>query len=291
MTLFNNSVLGLLAIVASAVWLAVILRPDDRLHIYFCDVGEGDAIFIKTPQNKQILVDGGSGERVLRCLSNAIPFYDRSLDLLVLTHPHADHVGGLINVLRTYQVQKVTFQQLVYSSADYQEFVDLVRRKKVPVLGVVAGRILALDQRVRAEVYTPLTKGELSVLGASFDPYDDENVNDSSMVMRLVCGDFAVLLSGDAGKEVQQLLLKQGIVGAADVLKVAHHGAKDGLDENFLKEVGPRLAVISVGRDNRYGHPHAETLEELKGAGVEVRRTDLNGTIEVVSDCKSWWVR
>lgn len=287
----NNSVLGLLAIVASAVWLAVILRPDDLLHIYFCDVGEGDAIFIKTPQNKQILVDGGPGELVLRCLSNAIPFYDRSLDLLVLTHPHADHVGGLINVLRTYQVQKVTFQQLAYQSADYQEFVDLIRRKKVPVLEVAAGRILALDQQVRAEVYAPLTKGELSVLGASFDPYDDENVNDSSMVMRIVCGDFAGILSGDAGKEVQQLLLKQGVVGTADVLKVAHHGAKDGLDENFLKKVDPRLAVISVGRDNRYGHPHAETLEELKDAGVEVLRTDLNGTIEVVSDCKSWWVR
>lgn len=294
---FNNTVLVLLLIIAAAVWLAIASCPDNLLHIYFCDVGQGDAILIKTPQGRQILIDGGPDDRVLKCLSRALPFYDRSLDLVILTHPHADHLGGLIEVLRTYQIKKVISWQIPYRSADFREFVDLVRRKNLPVWKVAAGDVLALDQQVEAEVWYPLSNEQLSVLGAesasgaSIDPYDGENINDSSIVLRLVCGDFETLLTGDAPETVQQLLLQQGMVKQSDVLKVAHQGAKDGLDEDFLKRVSPKLAVISVGKNNRYGHPHTETLEELKNAGVEIKRTDRDGTIEVVSDCRRWWVR
>ncbi len=289
--IFNNKVLVLLVIIVCAIWLAVASRPDKLLHIYFCDVGQGDAILIKTPQNKQILVDGGQGDQVLECLSNALPFYDRSLDLVILTHPHADHLGGLIEILRTYQIERVVFWQVPYKSADYREFVDLVGRKKVPVLEVVAGDTLALDQQTQAEVWYPLSNEELKVLGTSIDPYDGENVNDSSIVFQLVCGDFETLLTGDAPDTVQKLLLRQGVVEESDVLKIAHHGSRNGLDREFLKEVSPKLAIISVGEANRHGHPHQETLEKLKNAGVKVKRTDEDDTIEVVSDCKTWWVK
>ena len=289
--IFNNTVLGLLLLVAIAICLAIASRPDNLLHIYFCDVGQGDAILIKTPQNRQILVDGGRDEQVLNCLSDALPFYDHTLDLVILTHPHADHVGGLINVLRTYQVEKVVFQQTPYKSADYQEFIDLLGEKNLPTLKVVAGDILALDQQTRAEIWYPLSKAELELLAASIDPYDGEDVNDSSIVFRLVCGDFETLLTGDAPEQVQKLLLGQGVVKESDVLKVAHQGAKDGSDENFLEKVNPKLAVISVGEDNTYGHPHQETLEELENTGVKVKRTDRDGTVEVISDCKTWWIK
>jgi len=294
--IFNDKVLVLLLIIAIAIGLAIASRPDNLLHIYFCDVGQGDAILIKTPQNRQILVDGGRGDQVLNCLSDALPFYDHTLDLVILTHPHADHVGGLIEVLRTYQVEKVIFQQTPYKSADYQEFIDLLGEKNLPTLKVVAGEILALDQQVRVEVWYPLSNEKLELLaarggsGATIDPYDGEDVNDSSIVFRLVCGDFETLLTGDAPEAVQKLLLRQEMVEESDVLKVAHQGAKDGSDENFLKKVNPKLAVISVGENNRYGHPHKETLEELENAGAEIKRTDRDGTVEVVSDCKSWWV-
>ncbi len=289
--IFNNKVLALLLLTAVAVWLAVASRPDSRLHIYFCDVGQGDAILIKTPQNRQILVDGGPDDQVLKCLSKALPFYDHTLDLVILTHPHADHVGGLIEVLRTYQVRKLIFQQTPYKSADYQEFVDLVRQKNLPIWEVVAGEILALDQRTRAEVWYPLSDEELKLLGTPVDPYDGEDVNDSSIVFRLVCGSFETLLTGDFPGAAQELLLRQGTVKESDVLKVAHHGAKEGANENFLEKVNPKLAVISVGANNRYGHPHQETLEELKNTGAEIKRTDQDGTVEVVSDCQNWWVK
>ena len=289
--IFNNKVLVLLAVIAIAFWLAVVTRSDELLHIYFCDVGQGDAILIKTPQNRQILVDGGQDDQVLKCLSEALPFYDRTLDLLVLTHPHADHVGGLIDVLRTYQVKKVIFWQIPYKSADYEEFIELVGEKGPSILEVVAGDTLALDQQTRAEVWYPLSEEELNLLGTPIDPYDGEDVNDSSIIFRLVCGDFETLLTGDAEEDVQKLLLQQGIVEEADVLKVAHHGAKNGFDEGFFEKLESQLVVISVGENNRYGHPHPETLEELKNAGVEIRRTDREGTIEVVSDCKTWWVK
>ncbi len=289
--IFNNKVLVLLLIIAIALGLAVASRPDDRLHLYFCDVGQGDAILIKTPQNRQILVDGGQGDQVLNCLSDALPFYDHTLDLVILTHPHADHVEGLINVLRTYQVEKVVFQQITYKSADYQEFIDLLGEKNLSTLKVVAGETLALDQQTRAEVWYPLSNENLELLGTPIDPYDGEDVNDSSIVFRLVCGDFEALLTGDAPEAVQEFLLGQGMVKESDVLKVAHHGAKEGADEGFLKEVNPKLAVISVGENNTYGHPHQETLEKLVNAGAEIKRTDQDGTVEVISDCKTWWVR
>jgi len=289
--IFNNTVLVGLLLAVSAIWLAVAARPDNLLHIYFCDVGQGDAILIKTPQKRQILVDGGPGDRVLKCLSEALPFYDHTLDLLILTHPHADHVGGLIDVLRTYQVEKVVFQQTPYKSADYQEFIDLLEEEGLPTFKVVKGEILALDQQTRAEIWYPLSENELELLGASIDPYDGEDVNDSSIVFRLVCGDFEALLTGDAPEQVQKLLLEQGMVKESAILKVGHQGAKDGSDEDFLKKVNPELAVISVGANNRYGHPHQETLEEIKNAGVELKRTDQDGTVEVISDCKTWWVK
>lgn len=282
--IFNNAVLAFLLFTASAVWLAIAFRPDNLLHIYFCDVGQGDAILIKTPQNKQILVDGGPGDRVLNCLSDALPFHDRSLDLLILTHPHADHLGGLIKALDTYEIKKAIFYQINYQSADFREFVDLVGRKRIENLEVAAGDVLALDQQTRAEVWYPLSNADLRVLGSS-------NVNDFSIILRLVCGDFEALLTGDAPDSVQQVLWGQGIVKEADVLKIAHHGGRDSLDKDLLQKVKPQLAIISVGANNRYGHPHAETLSQLRLAEVEVKRTDLDGTIEVVSDCSSWWLK
>lgn len=289
--IFNNTVLGLLTIVVIALGLAIASQPDDLLHIYFCDVGQGDAILIKTPQNKQILVDGGQEDQVLKCLSDALPFYDHTLDLVVLTHPHADHVGGLTDVLRSYQVEKVVFWQIPYESADFREFIDLVRQRRIQNFTVVGGDVLALDQQTRAEVWYPLSDEKLELLGIPIDPYDGEDVNDSSIIFRLVCGDFETLLTGDATDSVQKLLLQQGIVKQADVLKAAHHGAKNGFDEGFFEKLESQLVVISVGENNRYGHPHKETLEELENAGAEVKRTDRDGTIEVISDCNTWWVR
>ena len=289
--IFNNTVIVLLLLVMSALWLAVAVRPDNRLHLYFCDVGQGDAILIRTPQNRQILVDGGRDDQVLNCLSNTLPFYDHTLDLVILTHPHADHVGGLINILRTYQVEKVVFWQISYDSADFREFVDLILQKQIQNSTIVGGDVLALDQQTRAEFWYPLSREELEVLDASIDPYDGEDVNDSSIIFRLVCGDFETLLTGDAPEEIQELLLEQGLVKESDILKVAHHGSKDGLNERFLEKLGSKLAVISVGENNTFGHPHKETLEELGDAGVEVKRTDQDGMIEVVSDCKDWWVK
>jgi len=270
--IFNNTVLVVLLLAAVAIFLALVSRPDRLLHVYFCDVGQGDAILIKTPQNHQILVDGGPDKRVLNCLSKALPFYDHTLDLVVLTHPHADHVGGLVEVLRTYQVKNIIFWHNPYKSADYQEFVDLIRQRRIQNFTVVGGDILALDQQTRAEVWYPLSGEELGLLGTPIDPYDGEDVNDSSIVFRLVCGKFEALLTGDAPEMVQKLLLRQGIVSEADILKVAHHGAKDGSDEGFLKKANPELAIISVGENNRYDHPHKEALEEIRNAGVEFKK-------------------
>lgn len=287
--IFNNAVLALLTLAAAAIWLGIFSRPDSLLRITFCDVGQGDAVLIRTPQNKKILIDGGPDDQVLTCLSQHLPFYERRIDLIVLTHPHADHVGGLIDVLESYNVGAIVHNQIAYHSADYQKFLDLAAERGLSQVAVNAGDQIGIDSLLHLDVWYPPGDRE-KILGARFDPFDDQDVNDSSLVFQLVCGDFALLFTGDAPADVQKYILNEGLVSPAAVLKVAHHGGRDGVDEDFLKKLAPRLAVISLGPDNRYGHPHKETLKKLQDADVLIKRTDLNGTIGVVSDCKDWWI-
>jgi competence protein ComEC len=283
--IFNNAVLALLSLAVITVWLAVAARPQNLLQVIFCDVGQGDAVLIKTPQNKKVLIDGGPDDQVLNCLSRQLPFYERTLDLVVLTHPHADHVGGLVDVLNSFSVRAIVHNKIAYQSADYQKFLELASQHGIPLHNVFAGDRMALDSATSFSVwYPPRDARQLS--GAGFDPFDGEDINDSSLVFELVCGDFTALFTGDSPDVVQNFLLGEGVVSPVRVLKVAHHGARDGLSSEFLKKLNPALAIISVGANNKYGHPHKETLEKLKDAGVQIKRTDLDGTVEVTSDCK-----
>jgi len=272
---------GGLALAVILAWIAALQMPDRRLHIHFLDVGQGDAIFIESPDGQQILVDGGPSPSVLLShLGRRMPFWDHSLDLVVLTHPEEDHVNGLVDVLERYEVGLVLDSGQECTSATCAAWRSLVEEKKILYRRAQAEMNLELGGGVRLDVLHPPTP--LLTNTAS-------DINNNSVVLRLEYGRFSVLLTGDIMAEAENTLLASGRALDSLVLKVPHHGADTSLSEPFLEAVSPRLAVISVGPDNRFGHPGEVTLEKLEG--IATYQTDLDGSIEVISDGSVYWLR
>lgn len=212
-------------------------------------------------------------------LGKILPFYDRHLDVVILTHPHADHLTGLISVLKRYSVDLVLVNKTDYKTPETEEFWQTIKKKHLKTRSLTMGEVLKLGSLHLSCLWPP--KGE--VVSPSSNP------NLASIVLRLTFGDFSALLTADAENVVQQQLILLGkMPPPTSVLKVPHQGAGDCCDKEFLKKLKPHLSIISVGR-NRFGHPAPETLNLFKEERIKVLRTDRQGTIEVVSDGKSWW--
>jgi competence protein ComEC len=273
------------AALAAAIlaWLAVLQLPDGRLHVAFLDVGQGDAILITTPRGQQILVDGGPSPAALTsALGREMPFWDRSIDRLVMTHPDADHITGLVEVLDRFRVDGWLDNGQTDDSALYAECQTLLAEKAVPRHTIRAGDRLDLGQRLVLEVLHP---------PAVLMPAPGASANDNSLVLRLVWDQASFLLTGDVEAAGEQLLLGSGQKLEADVLKVAHHGSGGSSTDRFLAAATPRFAVISVGADNDFGHPAPDVLDRLAQLGdVRVLRTDESGTVEFVTDGQRLWI-
>ena len=268
---------------AILAWLAVAQLPDGRLHVAFLDVGQGDAILITTPMGQQVLVDGGPSPAALTsALGDEMAFWDRSLDLVIMTHADADHLTGLVEVLHRFQVGAWLGNGLDSQDDLYVEFQGQQQGAPGSVRqAIAAGYRLDLGQGITLEVLNPPPGGM---------PAGDDNAN--SVVLRLVWGQASFLLTGDIETEVEEQLLRSGRPLAAQVLKVAHHGSGGSTGAEFLAAVEPRYAVISVGAENRFGHPAPAVLARLAASGeTAVLRTDQEGTVEFVTDGERMWVR
>jgi competence protein ComEC len=281
-----TAAMGGMALVTTVAWFAVLQFPDDKLHVTFLDVGQGDAIFIETPGGAQILVDGGpEGGTLLSELGRQMPFWDRTLDLVVLTHPDADHLTGLIAVLERYGVRAV-----VAGHAPHQT--DLLRTWETAL--VTAGATPIQGQAgTRLELSDDITLDILHPVPNPGTAYEDETsagtTNDNSVVVRLVYRDVAFLLPGDVEAEVEQQLVRSGAYLHSTVLKVPHHGSKTSSAQAFLEAVRPQVAVISVGADNDFGHPARDVLQRLRGT-PHLYRTDRDGRVTVSSDGHKLWI-
>ncbi len=268
-----------LVFLAALGWLALRSLPDGlgvaRLHVWFLNVGQGDAILIQTPDGRQVLVDGGpSPSALFDQLGEVLPFWDRSLDIVLLTHPYTDHVSGLIPLLDRYKVATV-----VDSLAADDKAADMWRTTitAAHVSHQTAQRGMRLI--TGSAVFTVLNPPGPDTLLSG---------NDHSIVLRLDYGQASLLLTGDAEQAAEDSMLASDLPLVAGVLKVGHHGSAASTSPAFLAAVQPRLAVISVGAENRFGHPAPELLQRLHG--IEVLRTDERGRIELVSDGKGWTV-
>jgi competence protein ComEC len=274
-----------LAIAAILVWVAVASLPDGKLHIVFFDVGEGDAIFVQTPRGQQILIDGGpSPTTLISALGRRMPFWDRSLDLVILTHADEDHIAGLIPVLERYRVGQVLDSGYEHDNPTYERWLELISEKEIPSHLARAGMRIATGDGVELAVLHP---------GPELMKYTDADANNNSIVTRLVMGQVSFLLPGDIEEVVEDMLVASGQELASTVLKAPHHGSDTSSSVAFLDAVNPKLAVISVGADNRFGHPSPQVLERLEGlvGGERILRTDERGTIEVVTDGERIWIK
>lgn len=249
-----------------AVVLVSVARPA-VLEVHFLDVGQGDAIFIETPGGRQILVDGGrAGSGAAGHVAQLLPFFDRSLDIVVATHLDADHIGGLTEVFTQYEVGMVLVSQ--ERTEETAAFWDTLEAEGAQIVSVLAPMRVAVEEEVVLDILSPP-----AALGQASD-------NDHSIVAKLVYRDDSFLLTGDMEKRSEYALLISGADVSADVLKVAHHGSSTSTTPAFLAAVAPRVAVIQVGK-NSYGHPHADILARL--ADITVLRNDEYGTISLTS--------
>jgi len=244
----------------------------NKFQLSFLDVGQGDSIFVRTPDDYIILIDGGPGANILEALAEVLPLYTRTLDLVVLTHPHADHVNGLVEIVKRYNIKKALLVGTDYENAYYNKMLEVLNEKKIPVIFADSSRDLKVGKYVYLDIIWPTKKSSKN----------NENVNNASLAMRIVFKDKIIFLGGDAEKEEEKEILESGFEINSDILKAGHHGSRTASAKEFLNSVTPQIVVIQSGKDNKFGHPHAETLQTLFDKGIQIRRNDLEGRIDFI---------
>lgn len=288
-------ILSIFFVVFVALCVFVVREESKYKNLEFIalDVGQGDAILIKTPYKQNILIDGGPDKSVVRAIDRHLPFWRRRIDLLVLTHPDTDHVTGLVEVLHRYPVARVMGTGVVHTLPAYIEWLEIIRDQNIPMDIVRASMRVELGENLWLDILWPVS----DFVGANV-----EDNNETSIVCKLIYGDTSFLLTGDATIEVEKELLSHstftdlqfGSTAPAasgvwsqrlksDVLKVGHHGSKGSTSMDFLRAVKPKYAVISVG-ENRFGHPTLRVLKNLENVGVVILRTDEQGDVILASD-------
>ena len=268
--------LSLLCVAAAVALLAVretSLWPDGALHLHVLDVGQGTSVLLASPSGKQILIDGGPGLPALERLGAHLPFLDRTIDLVVLTHPESDHVTALAEVLRRYKVERVLLTGVRHELGRYDALLHEIETRGTRVLFPDPGRDIAIGDGLVLDVVWP--RG--SPPGGTV-----RGVNDTSIVLRALWKEHAILLPGDIEGDAERAILATGADIRADVLLVPHHGSETSSTDAFIRAVRPALAIVSAGRDNPHGHPHPRVLERYAALGIPVRSTAEDGTVTVV---------
>lgn len=267
------SFLGLLLLINTVIFYSLYSVTAGGLSVAFLDVGQGDAVLVTAPGGGQLLVDGGANNSVLRELGKVMPFYDRSLDVVLATHADQDHIGGLVEVLKRFKVDLFVRTNATSSSAVYQELENLIKEKNIKEEVISAPMTLILGGGAEFHILFPVqdTTGW--------------ETNEASIVGKVVYGENSFLLTGDSPQKIEKFLASRyGDFLNSDVLKAGHHGSKTASAEIFVAAVSPTYSVISAGLDNKYGHPNQEVLDILARFQEEVLQTFSLGTIIFQSD-------
>lgn len=243
-----------------------------NMVVHFLDVGQGDSEFIEFPDGKCMLIDAGTAEYSLT-VTEAIENYGySSIDYVVATHPHADHIGGMSSVLESFDVGEIYMPKVSSNTKTFENLLTAISDKGMSVNTAKAGVEIYSDSMLKMEFLAPVS-----------DSYDD--LNNYSAVLKITYGNYSFLFTGDAEDiSENEMLLNDSSALASDVLKVGHHGSDSSSTAEFLSAVQPEYAVISCGKGNSYGHPHSETLDRLNAIGTQIYRTDKQGTITVICD-------
>jgi len=263
-----------LVVVNILIWNFYFSIQDKKFHLKVYDVGQGDAIFIKSPKGFNILIDGGPSQSVIGYLSKDISFYSRKIDLLILTHPQAGHMTGLLEVVKRYQIKTLWISAAKVDTRIYQDWIKLIEEKNINYRVVYQGEKTIFPDGTKVEILWP-KKDMIS-----------DDINSYSVVTLVSYGEFNALLAGDADKPNQPYTSSENHV---EVFKVPHHGSRASINKSFVTTISPEVSIISVGKNMQYGHPNPQVIKFLEQTGSKVYRTDKNGTVEIVSDGKNWY--
>jgi competence protein ComEC len=269
----QQKILLALVILNIIIFSSLFARADKRAVVAFIDVGQGDAIFIRTPSGHQVLIDGGrSGLPVLRALGELMPFYDRSIDLVIATHPDEDHIGGLNDVFERYDVELFLRPAATSSTRAFSSLLGLVSAHQIPEKIVTENGLVDFGDRAKLYILYPDS------------PVVHEDTNTYSIITKFSYASSSVLLMGDAPIEIEDYLVKKyGNFLDGDILKAGHHGSKYSSSENFVRLVSPEYSIISAGAKNSYGHPSPSVMKILQEYGGEILETAKNGTLKFQS--------
>ncbi|MEK7500897.1 MAG: MBL fold metallo-hydrolase [Patescibacteria group bacterium] len=273
--LTRKFVLGMLLFAVVLIFYAVWQKDNQPTQVVFLDVGQGDAMLASLPGDVQILVDAGPSGELASKLSRYLPFYDRDIELAVLTHPHADHLRGFLEIFKNYNVKNFIFSGASYSSRVYADFMEALKKEGGNVYLARTGDIISYEGRPILKILSP----DKTALGQDF-----KKIHEANIVSQLELGNKKFLLMGDAEEGLESALIARiasdatNAIADVDVLKVGHHGSKTSTSQKLLQAVKPEEAVIQVGR-NSYGHPTPAVLGRLKQIGAKIFRTDQIGDV------------
>jgi beta-lactamase superfamily II metal-dependent hydrolase len=258
------------------------IQPSQNLTMSFIDVGQGDSSLVILPNTKTLLIDGGEGQSSGKVLSTLQEHGLSYIDVIVATHPHADHIGGLIDVIKNIEVGQVLDSGQVHTTQTFEDLLDAIYNKQIPLRSVSEGESINLDPTVKIDVLNPPA---IIPDGAS----NEAEFNDNSVVLKLTYGNFSALLTGDMEERNEaRLVFKNATILDADILKAGHHGSRTSSSSAFMNAVTPEVVIISLGAGNSYGHPHQEALDRISASGAQyLLRTDIDGTITLTSDGSS----
>lgn len=247
--------------------------PFGDFQFFFLNIGQGDAMYLRTPDDYHVLIDGGPTSKILEEIAEVVPLYNRTFDFIVISHPHADHINGLIEIIKRYEVKGILVVGTPYRNPYYVKIFKLAEDFEIPLLIAESEKDIKLGKYVYLDIVWPTE----SMAGNEF-----ENVNNASLVMRIITNNQMILLTGDAEIEEEKEMIESGFDLSADILKAGHHGSKTASSEEFLDRVRPKTVVIQSGEGNDYGHPHKETLKKLLERSINVKRNDLLGRIDIM---------
>lgn len=265
------------------------ISTENDLKVTFIDVGQGDSIYIRTPNGKHIIVDGGGvpswKSGVDTGYEYVIPYLKKNirgkvvLDAVIMSHPHADHVGGLVTILQNLHVKKVYDSGYQIGDEEYARCLEVIKAKNIPYEIICEGDTLNIDPDLAIKVFGPPAD------------FQYEGANNNSIIMKLIYKEFSMLLTGDAEAELENYVAsKYGSQLRANVLKSPHHGSRTSSTSGFIGYVKPEVAVISCGRNNQFNHPHTETLSRYRNYDCQVFRTDYDGNVTITSNGYSFTV-
>lgn len=247
------------------------IETKDKLKVHFIDVGQGDSILLQNGE-RFMLIDGGTNSSTNKVLSYLEKTGVKTLDYVIATHPHEDHIGGIDKVIDNYQIETLYMPKVTANTKTFKDVVESMKKKNLKAKAPVAGEEFEFGE------------AKVTIIAPNNSTYED--INNYSIVLKVVYGENSFLFTGDAESLSEKEILKKGLDIKADVIKLGHHGSRTSSSLAFLKEVNPKYGVITLGKDNDYGHPHKEVMERVNGMNIKIYRTDEKGDIVIVSDGK-----